>query len=356
MKRLLSITLIVVLVATMIFVGCAKPAPAPTPAPSPAPTPEKMNLSFATVWPEPSPQFQRNYKHVLDEIEEKSNGRITFTVYAGGSLVSGPETWDAIRTGMADSGQISPSYTPGRTPLTDVLTFPGAYDTTDASEEMAMAVFDRILYKEYANVHVIGLQQTERFFLYFANKQVRKLEDMKGLKIRSGGGLNSPTIEALGGTPVIMGLGDIYLSVQTGLIDGIVCGCSGNLSFNLQEVLHHDLRFPVGFLTNLIVVNLDTWEKIPDDLKPMMEEAGKWIAYEEVRMFEEHDPAWTKLMIDAGGTSYTLPPDEEARWIDALASVVDKWVADLEAKGLPGQETLDIVREECQKRNVPFPY
>ena len=47
---------------------------------------------------------------------------------------------------------------------------------------------------------------------------------------------------------------------------------------------------------------------------------------------------------------------EAGRWISAVKPVINKWVADWEAKGKPAQQALDIAREECQRRDVPFPY
>ena len=73
-------------------------------------------------------------------------------------------------------------------------------------------------------------------------------------------------------------------------------------------------------------------------------------------LFVRDDPKYTQILIDKGGSSYTLPPDEQARWTSVLKPVVDKWVADMKAKGQPIDELFKIVREETKKRNVPFPY
>jgi TRAP-type C4-dicarboxylate transport system substrate-binding protein len=92
-------------------------------------------------------------KPVLDEIEKNSNGRITFTRYLGASLSSGADNYDFVKSGKADLTCYTTSYAPGRFPLSDVLSIPGAFETTQAGEEAALAVYDRILYKEFNDTH-----------------------------------------------------------------------------------------------------------------------------------------------------------------------------------------------------------
>ena len=288
MKKFLVISLMIALVTGLIFSGCAqapapapKPAPAPAPAPAPKPSPapqEKFNLSFTTYWPEPSTQWKGSYKPVLDEIQQKSNGRITFTTYLGGALGGGDEIYDIVRTGKADMGATGHAYTPGRFPLIDVFTLPGAFESSKAAAEASLAVFDRILNREYPDTHCLAIQQTQTFYLYTAKKPLRVLEDMKGLKVRSVGGVGTQSLEALGAKGIQMPLGDVYLSLQTGVVDGSVTGPTALPGFKLDEVLRHVLKFPISHGSNMIVMNRNTWSKIPDDLKKIAEEAARKFA------------------------------------------------------------------------------
>ena len=151
-------------------------------------------------------------------------------------------------------------------------------------------------------------------------------------------------------------LGDVYTSLQTGVIDGVVLGPSAFPGFKLQEGLKHCTRFKFGTTTHVFVMNPRTWEKIPADLRKVFEETvGKWEGYQ-IAMWQKDDAFVTKVLTDKGGSSYTLPQAEEARWIEVLKPMVANWAAGLKAKGLPADELMDIVREETGKRDVPFPY
>jgi len=362
-QKLVTLVLAVAVIVSLVVVGCAKPAQTPTPAPTPAPAPspapapaEKFNLKMTSTFPEQSPIFQNVEKLVIDAITEKSNGRITFTVYGASVLGSGPEQYYLIKIGVADIGVPATGYTPGRFPLTDVFTLPGAFITSKATADMVLAVGERILYKEFTDTQPLAFMRAQDFYIYTSDKPVKVLEDLKGLKLRSSGGIITPTIEALGATPVFLDMSDVYLSLETGMIDGAVLGPSAIPTFKLEDQFNHVTKIQLGSSAHVLAINLDTWEKLPEDLKKAVKEGAQGVGYGQPAMLAASDQAVTKIFLDRGGTVTTLSPEEKARWINALKPVVDNWEADLVSKGLPGKELMDIVREECQKRNVSFPY
>lgn len=322
----------------------------------PAQSAEKVNLRFAIDYPERSSLNQLLIKPILDEIEQKSNGRIKITRYLGGILGKGPELYDMVKTGKVDFTSHATGYTPGRFPMCDVLSLPGAYENSVVSQEVPVAVYDRILYKEFTDTHSISFHQAQLFYVYTVDKPIKVMEDFKGLKIRTSGGFITDTLKALGAAPVPVSLGDVYTSLQTGVINGVVIGPSAFPGFKLQEVLKHATRFKFGTTTHVFVINTNTWKKIPDDLRKVIEEAVRKWGELQIAMWQKDDAFVTKTLTDKGGSSYTLPAAEEARWIEALKPMVNKWLTGLKAKGLPADELMNIVREETSKRNAPFPY
>ncbi len=341
MKRLISLLAVMSLV--LIWATAASSA-------------EKISLRFAIDYPEPSSLYQSLIKPILDEIEQKSNSRITITRYLGGILGKGPENYDMVKTGKVDFTSHATGYTPGRFPMCDVLSLPGAFENNVASQEVALSVYDRILRREFPDTHSLSLHQAQLFYVYTVDKPIRVMEDFKGLKIRTAGGFVTDALKALGAAPVPVSLGEVYTSLQTGVINGVVLGPSAFPGFKLQEVLKHCTRFKFGTTTHAITVNTNTWGKIPADLRPVMEEAVKKWGGLQMAMWQKDDAFVTKTLAGRGGSTFTLPPPEEARWIGALKPLVNNWLAGLKAKGLPADEMMAIVREETKKRNVFFPY
>ena len=391
-KKLLVFCFALILVVSLVLAGCSStPSATPTtpavskpvttttsapPAPvssSPAATQtttaaatptapaQVFNLRYVTQWVETTPYFKTARAPALKEVEEKSGGRIKFTVYGGSTLGQPADHYDIIRTGKADIGDSNTGYTPGRFNFSEIFTIPAAYSGAKTSQDLAdlvMGISESMIFKtDFTDVVPIAANQTQPFLIYTTNKQVKTLDDMKGLKLRHPGGLTSPAITALGATPINMAMADMYTSLQTGVIDGAVIGPSGVLSVKLQEVLKNTTRFNMGYAYQIFAVNKDTWVKLPPDLQKIIKDAFAKIEIYEQSQFAVDDPVIDKfLTTDRKGVTYTLPDAEAAKWITAIKPVVAKWQTDITAKNLPAEDLIKLVRTESQKRNISFPY
>ena len=81
----------------------------------------KMHIKFST-WHSPAGrEVTTVWTPMLEELKAKSNGRITYTMYAGSALGKGPEHYDIAAKGLSDMGYFTATWTPGRFPLCDVL-------------------------------------------------------------------------------------------------------------------------------------------------------------------------------------------------------------------------------------------
>lgn len=375
MKKVIFLLIAIFLVS--IPVACSQPASSPSQVPattssttanpsspatssSAAPTANSasgtINIRYALEFPEASSIYQMTCKPVLDQIEKNSNGRITFTKYLGGILGTGPQGYDMVQSGKADLTLFATGYAPGRFPMSDVFSIPGAFADTADSEAAALAVYDHILYKEYTDVKSLSYHHAQLFWIYTVKKPVKTLDDLKGMKIRTAGGFVTDALKALGAVPVPVALGDMYTSLETGVVDGAIIGPSGLQAYKLQNIFKYVTKFPFGTSTHVYIMNSNTWAKIPPDLQKVILDAARPQGNYQVAMFQKDDPLMTQALIDNGGASYTLPPEEAQKWIDAIKPIVANWVSGLNAKGLPGNELMKIVREETSKRNVPFPY
>jgi TRAP-type C4-dicarboxylate transport system substrate-binding protein len=280
---------------------------------------------------------------------------LDYEIYASSALASPTEVYDAVRTGKAHLGEFTAGYTPGRFPLTDVLTLPIIFPDTKTVVDTSLRVFDRIVYKDYADTHAFGVWRTENFY-FLGNKEVQTLEDIKGLKIRTSGGLVAQTVKKLGATPVTMGVSDVYLSLSTGVIDGAILGPSAIPAFKLHEVCKYVLSFSFGGTTDGLVMNKASWERIPSDLKPILESAMRGVGPSYGTSVDRNIDKSLGLVTERGGKVYRLGQAEFKRWNDTLKPVADEWVSEMKSKGLSGQEALSIYREESEKHGVPFPF
>ena len=346
MKRLFLCCLIVVLLAFFLM-----------PAGVMAASKSKMHLKFSTWHPPASREVKTVWKPMLEALKEKSGGRITYTLYAGGALGKGPEHYDIVAKGLSDMGYYTATWTPGRFPLSDVLSLATWVDGKDLAVDIGNKMYEEALSKEFPGVKMIELNGCIQAFLW-TRKPVKTLEDCKGLKIRAPGGHQTNYIKSLGAEPVFMPLGDVYLALETGTIDGLVTCPPLVLAFKLHEVAKYGVVATFGCVTEGVIMNQKSWDKTPDDLKPIIMEVCGNPFRTTGGLNRDVYKVMMKEIQDKGVTLYTPPPEEQQRWFKGFQEVTKKWVDDLEAKGLPAKETVmkyKKVTEEIGASSVAIP-
>lgn len=312
---------------------------------------ESMKINFSTWHPHESMEVQTVWIPMLDALKEKSGGRITYALFDGEALGTGPEHYDIVADGRSDMGYATLTWTPGRFPLSDVLSLPASIECKQTATEIGNAVYDRALRGEFSGVEVIELNPCINSHLWTA-MPVCTLEDVEGLRIRSPGGLQTRCIEAIGAEPVFMPLDAVSSAMENGMIDGIVTCPSMVQSFGLGDVADHCTLMTFGCVGEGLFMNLDAWERTPEDLKPIIEEVCQNPYRTTGGMTRETYEEIMADLNDSGVVFYTPPPEEAERWHAAFQNVTREWVIDLEARGLPARETVEIFNEECEKNGV----
>jgi len=311
----------------------------------------QTNLRFSTWHPPVGREVKTVWIPMLEELKKRSKDKINYTMFAGAALGKGPEHYDIVAKGLSDLGYFTATWTPGRFPLTDVLSLAAWVDGKDIAVEIGNAMYKRVLHKEFPGVKMIELNGCIQAFLW-TKKPIRTLEDVKGLKVRSPGGHQTHYIKALGAEPVFIPLGDVYLAIETGTVDGIVTCPPLFLAYKFYEVAKHGVVTTFGCVSEGAIMNMESWKKIPDDLKPVVEDVCHNPFKTTGGLTRDVYKTMMKEIEDKKVELYTLPPKEAERWYDGFREMTRKWVADLQAKGLPAKEVVTMYNEECEKRGV----
>jgi len=350
-RRLLSVLGVICLaliLAALPFIGaCAKPAPTPV---------KPIELSW-------SHQFPASYGQAIAiadraaEIERRTEGRVKFTLYPVGTLISPVEMYEGVVKGATDIGHSCPAYTRGRFPLQEVLELPGLYPFNAVVTSRVGDDFCRKFKpEEFADTHLLYLHVHIPGTIMTVDKPVRTLEDLKGMRIRATG-IAAELVEALGAVPVPMPASDAYDALQKGVIDGTVGSPNMLKGWRFAEVTNYTTIAPgAGYVTGFFVaMNLDKWNSLPKDIQKVFDEVSKESA-------EYHGQAWNEMEIEGykfakelGHTFITLPPEELARWHERVIPLHDKYVQSVEDKGLPGKEALDYCKEQAEKYSKTYP-
>lgn len=343
-------TLVVLLSILLAFLLPASGAGAETVS-DPSISGENVTINFSTWHPHESMEIQTVWIPMLEALKDRSGGRIDYVLFDDGALGSGPEHYDIIADGRSDMGYATLTWTPGRFPLSDVLSLPASIECKETATEIGKAVYGRALMGEFSDVKVIEVNPCINSHLW-TKEPVRTLEDVKGMRVRSPGGMQTRCIEAIGAEPVFMPLEDVREAMENGSIDGIVTCPPMVQSFGLGDVADHCTLITFGCVGEGVFMNLDVWERLPDDLKPIIEDVCQNPYRTTGGMTKEtYDEIVTDLN-ESGVVFTSLSPEEEGRWHAAFQNVTREWVADLEAEGLPAREAVEIFNEECEKNGV----
>jgi TRAP-type C4-dicarboxylate transport system substrate-binding protein len=279
----------------------------------------------------------------VKKVEEATKGKVKIDVFYSQTLSKGPDIWNAVKSGVADMGWCFHGYWPDMTPLSDVITLPSMpFMKAEKGSEVLWKLYEKFpaIQREFKDVHVCQLWTSHPYLLITSKKQVKTMEDLKGLKIRVTGGPPTEQIKALGAVPIMIPMPDNYLSLQKGVIDGMGAPWEAILSFRLYEVVKYYTIVPTSAVYFSMSMNKENWESLPKDVQAAITsvsglEAAKFWG----RNFFDTAEEGVDEQIKKGGyemIKYTVPPDELARWTKAAGEPLWKeWVKKMEGKGRP---------------------
>jgi TRAP-type C4-dicarboxylate transport system substrate-binding protein len=155
----------------------------------------------------------------------------------------------------------------------------------------------------------------------------------------------------LGATPVGMPVSSVADALSKGTIDGYVLPWEVIPAFKLHEMskFHtqtdpkHPAMYSAGFI---FAMNQAKYDSLPADLKKVIDaNSGAALAQQIGRTWDNSQAAGRKAAQERGNVFHTIPAAELDNWAKAAAPLADAWVADMDKRGMPGQQMLKEARE-----------
>ncbi|HVN23196.1 MAG TPA: TRAP transporter substrate-binding protein, partial [Syntrophorhabdales bacterium] len=234
----------------------------------------------------------------------------------------------------------------GRFPLTEVVGLPLGYKSAVAATGMTNEYLKKFKPKEFDAVHVMWLQAHGPGILNTTKKPVYKLEDLKGLKIRSTG-TSSRVAAALGASPVGMPMSEAYDALSRGIVEGILAPIEAMKSWKLGETVnYHTEDYGAGYSDCLyIIMNKEKWDSLPADIKPILDKLNAEWLERDGKGWDEADKEGREFVLKRGSKIITLSAEENARWAEKVKPLLEEYVKNTKAKGLPGDEVLKFCQD-----------
>ncbi len=216
----------------------------------------------------------------INDIVQTPNYRLVLDYHYGSEMFPMGETFEAVRTGALDAAIGWPGFLKG---LNSALTLFGSFPCSMTPEDYAIWYY----YgggRQLAN-EIYGKYNIKPFAAgggsieggLWSHKKLTRPEDFKGLKIRCPG-FSEDILTMLGARTMAISPDEIYLAVDRKVVDAaeFTFPC-GDKSISLYEVAKY-LITPAWWQTYMITilgVNMNTWKRLPDELKPLVEYATK---------------------------------------------------------------------------------
>jgi TRAP-type C4-dicarboxylate transport system substrate-binding protein len=207
---------------------------------------------------------------------------------------------------------------------------------------------------EYKGVKVIWLGTAGNTYIGTVKKEIKTLEDMHGTKLMSKGGWDAERTEALGATPVGVGPADFVTALQSGVLDGTAIAPFALHDFKLGEIIHNITLVPVYPTLFAVLISEDKWNSMPADVQNILEE----MIPEFIKKNDDFQNKLAQERLDSaeeefGIQLFTLSTQELARWVAADKPVFDKFIDQLNSKGLPGDSLREKYLELEKKYSAP---
>lgn len=287
-------------------------------------------------------------------IEKETDGRLKIRHVAGGALLKPENTIEGVRGRVANLGSTVVSFFPGQLPISATLAGLVDLNYGNKLELEDVANLTSSLLKEVpefsAEYEKLGLKVLmfvpSPAYAIISNEPIANLDDLRSKKIRTLGNVLPKLMEAGDAVALSVAFGEIYTSLQTGVIDGAMTDPPAMLNAKFQEVAKNLLTTgpgagaftaiaPVAF-----IVNLDDWNALPADIQETVIRVAAEMAPVAAKQVADFSGKAFGEMEAAGVTIHHLSQEDT----DKLAAQAPDFMAYaagvLKENGLPGDEII----------------
>ncbi|MFH0728928.1 MAG: TRAP transporter substrate-binding protein [Pseudomonadota bacterium] len=303
-----------------------------------------IELKFAHPYSPMHPQHVGVLVPWAKKIEEGTHGKVKINFLPGGALGKPGQIFDMVQKGIADIGWDIADYSPGKFPLTTVVELPFMLKTAEKGSVAVWKTYAKFpeFQKEYADVKLLLLSGHAPGFFATTKKPIKSLDDLNGMKIKTASSFTTDALQLFGAVPVVQPVTETYTSLERGVVDGVVMPFDGIVVFKLHELLKY--YTPADFYTVVFwaAINKDKFNALPDDVKAVIEaNSGEVLSRAHGQSFDESYAKMKAVCLQKGIQEVAFPQAEMDKLITLTAPLKDKWVKDMEAKGLPGKAVLE---------------
>jgi TRAP-type C4-dicarboxylate transport system substrate-binding protein len=236
-----------------------------------------------------------------DRVKEATNGELEIVLHPGAALgFKGPELLRALAEGQLAIAEVPTGMVEGDAPILALTAQP--FISTNSFEQRLLYVLAKPTYSKV-------LKKFNQFTLYssvwpfsgiYTQRPIRSVADLKGLKMRVYDGTGLAFGKATGIAARKMPFSEVYPAIKAGLLDSMYTSSVSGVDAKAWEVFKYFTRINIVGPVNLVNVNFDAWNKLPQDIRQKVLEIAKQMEDEMWNLAGDMDRKCVQILKDHG--------------------------------------------------------
>ncbi len=282
--------------------------------------------------------FQKSAEYMKEQIETNSNGRIKVEIYPAQQLGSAREMIEGMQMGTIEAVLVPTAKFGGFDQTLNLCDMPFLFPNEDVLWQVLEGEVGQEAMAGLQDIGILGVQYWAEGFKYItANKEIKTLEDMKGLKMRT---MEAPIImgmfSAWGANPVPIDFSEVYNSLQQKVVDGQENPIISIHDMKFYEVQSYMMQMDHAYLSYFLSYSKSWYDGLDADLQKVVMDAGLDSAQYHKSLMADTNATYMKNIEDFGNTTLVVLTDEEKQpWIDAVQPLYTEY------RDMIGGELLD---------------
>jgi TRAP-type C4-dicarboxylate transport system substrate-binding protein len=274
-----------------------------------------MTCAHAQKWDMPTPYATNNFhtenvQQFATDVEKATGGKLVITVHANGSLFKAPEIKRAVQGGQAQIGELLLSGYANEDPLFGIDSVPFLATSYPDSRKLwnvsRKATEDRFVKQGMKVLYAVPWPPQG----IYANKELKSVADMKGLKMRSYNPATSRIAELVGAQPTTIQAAELAQALATGVVNAnITSGATGYDSKSWEYVkFFYDVQ--AWLPKNAIIVNQKAFDALDKPIQQAVLKAASdaetrgWKISEEKTKFYLEQLAKNGMKVEAPAANF----------------------------------------------------
>ncbi|MGN1385303.1 MAG: TRAP transporter substrate-binding protein DctP [Bacillus sp. (in: firmicutes)] len=312
---------------------------------------EKITLKVASYFPNTSPIYTAVTGPWMERVTELTDGKVEFEYFPAEQLGKAHDLLKLTGSGVTDISIIPANYYGDNMPYSHLLAaFP---DLSETSAQGTIAYHELlkessvVLEEDYLKngVRPILTHVSPTYELWTTGKEIHLPEDLKGVKVKTPGGIANEMYESLGAVPVAIAHAETYEALEKGIIDVASYYAMAIKSSGTEDLLRYAIFPHLGSVIHGLNIKEDVWQGLSDDVKDAMLQAGQEIMESSGNIYNEETEKFNAEFVKNGGVIKELTEVEQEKWNKATAEFANSWLKEHEADGYQYKEVLETYRK-----------